>query len=459
MDHYESTKEREATMTHILLPSDVFPPGNVGGAAWSSYTLARALIAQGHDIQAIVPTHQCSLVRPVSPIFHTYDGVPTLHYPYYVPPVPFLRNYYRHEQLWEPLAKALIDMGMGRASSDTLLIHAQHVQVMPAAIIAARHLGVPSVVTVRDHWAWDYFATGLHGNSVMYEARSPDGAAWEAVMTDLPARLGPVAGTLALEALPYILAHMRRRASFLAQADAVVAVSSYMARRLARLVSPERIVVLPNMVDIASLQQVIVSPPENHIETPFLLFVGKLEHNKGARLLMDVFRHLAHTDATLLRALPPLVVVGSGQLQAEMEQTLATLGVQSRFLSWTSHEEVVRQMARCTLLLFPSCWGEPLSRVLLEAQAVGSPVLSMPTGGTPDIIRDGVNGAIARTVEQFAQQMLTLLAHPSWRMSLGEQAQQIAHTHFSVEAVIPQVEALYTRLLAAKHGAKKPASL
>ncbi|NJK82051.1 MAG: glycosyltransferase family 4 protein, partial [Chloroflexaceae bacterium] len=43
---------------HILLPSDVFPPGSVGGAAWSAYTLAHALQADYHTVTAVVPVPQ-----------------------------------------------------------------------------------------------------------------------------------------------------------------------------------------------------------------------------------------------------------------------------------------------------------------------------------------------------------------------------------------------------------------
>ena len=58
-----------------------------------------------------------------------------------------------------------------------------------------------------------------------------------------------------------------------------------------------------------------------------------------------------------------------------------------------SVREKLRLMAGCELLLFPSAWGEPLSRVPLEAGACAAAILAMPTGGTPSIIADGVSGA------------------------------------------------------------------
>ncbi|NCC31490.1 MAG: glycosyltransferase, partial [Chloroflexia bacterium] len=110
------------------------------------------------------------------------------------------------------------------------------------------------------------------------------------------------------------------------------------------------------------------------------------------------------------------------------------------------HDEVLRLMKRSTLLLFPSTWGEPLSRVLLEASGLGTPILAMPTGGTQDIIHDDITGAIAATPRLFAQRMAELLLDPVARNRLGEGARAYAHTQFAYEAVLPRYEHLYQAL-------------
>jgi glycosyltransferase involved in cell wall biosynthesis len=354
-----------------------------------------------------------------------------------------VQNYYRHERLWSPLADVLVGLGQ-QATDARLLIHAQHVQTTPAAVLAGQRLGVPVVATVRDHWPWDYFATGLHANRLPCPPRRDILGQAALLATDLPLRMGALRGSLALPAIPYMLAHVRRRAAFLAQADAVIAVSSYIARRLAPIVPAGRLHVLPNMVDITYMDRIAAAPPETVPPEPFLLYIGKLERNKGAALLADIFRALKTIGAA--EQLPTLVIAGSGALRGSLERELAVCGVRARFLAWVPHEELLRLLARCTLLLFPSAWGEPLSRVLLEAAALGVPVLAMPTGGTPDIIRDGETGLFARTPQQFAHRLLWLLQHEQERRNLGAGARTAARQHFSVEAVLPQVEQLYSSL-------------
>jgi glycosyltransferase involved in cell wall biosynthesis len=81
---------------------------------------------------------------------------------------------------------------------------------------------------------------------------------------------------------------------------------------------------------------------------------------------------------------------------------------------------------------------------------LGAPILAMPTGGTPDIISDGVNGALAATPETFARRMALLLHQPAERRRLGEQARHMARQRFAVEVVAPQMEELYAQLLRAQ---------
>jgi glycosyltransferase involved in cell wall biosynthesis len=459
------------TPLRVLLPSDVFPP-RCGGAGWSAHALALALIERGHAVTAVVPhrrtkdegrrTKDLLALRPSSFVLHpeTEDvlGVPMIRVDYRAPRIPIIQNYVRYERFWPQLTDVLLrELSDHRAQSTTYnlqstVIHAQHVQTTPAAIMAGRRLRVPVVATVRDHWPWDYFSTGLHGDRIPYSQQT-----WAALATDLVARLGPLRGALALPAIPYMLAHVRRRQQALRQADAVIAVSDYIAERLKHLVAPERLHVLPNMVDLNVIDTVIAKPqtavPPG---TPYLLFAGKLERNKGAHLLIDIFRDWrlgtgdwerfgSQTLSSNLQALE-LVIAGNGPLRPELERELAALGMRVRFLDWIDHDQVLRLMAGCELLLFPSAWGEPLSRVPLEASACAAPILAMPTGGTPSIIADGVNGALEPTPARFARRMAALLAQPEQRQALGRAARRNAEQRFAKDVVARQVEDLYRSL-------------
>ena len=100
-----------------------------------------------------------------------------------------------------------------------------------------------------------------------------------------------------------------------------------------------------------------------------------------------------------------------------------------------------------TALVFPSLWPEPLSRVLLEALALGTPVAAMDTGGTREILRRRRAGCWCRDARRAGR--------GAWRRLVGDAgaARRAARRRraraprpFAPEALVPRYEAVYRRL-------------
>ncbi len=417
-----------AKLLDVLLPADVFPP-RAGGAGWSSHALATALLARGHRVTALVPQRgQHGQQRRIE------RGVPVIDVGYSAPRVPFLANWGRFERFWPQFADAIVAAASG-LERRRLVIHAQHTQALGAAVLAGARLGAPALITVRDHWPWHYFATGLHADRWPLERFGP-----AATATDLLARRDPLVGTLSLLALPYVLRHMRQRQALLRRCDAVIAVSDYIAARLRPYVAAQRLHVLPNLVDLAQIDRCIAQPPQVQVPAQFVLFAGKLARNKGAHLLPEAMAALRAAGSS-----STLVIAGGGD-QALLGQIRAT-GVPVVAFDWLDHDDVLRLMARCQALVFPSTWGEPLSRVLLEACAVGAPIAAIPTGGTPDLLTHAVNALLAPSAQALGAAVAELVQHPQRAQRLGQAARQLAAARLAAPVVAAQVEALYAALL------------
>lgn len=412
----------------ILLPSDVFPP-RAGGAGWSAFALARALVDRGHRVTALVPQRGKIGITPRSE-----GGIPVLDVGYNASQLPFWANLGRFEHFWPRFAGAIVQAAHG-LDRRRLIIHGQHLQGIGAAVLAGEQLGVPVVATVRDHWPTHYFATSLHGDRVPLEQFG-----WAATATDLVVRQHPLIGTLSLLALPYVRRHMVRRREILARCTAVVSLSAYMTRRLLPLVAPGRLHPIPNLVDIGTIDQIVRTPPHTQVEAPFVLFAGKVARNKGAYLLPEVM-------ATMRQAGGQATLVMAGGVDPGLVAAIRACGVSVQALAWADHDEVLRLMARCTALVFPSTWGEPLSRVLLEACAVGVPIAAMPTGGTPDLLTDGVNALLAATPGGLGQALAQLLNLPQLAARLAIAAHHTAETRLAAPIVAAQMEQLYRTLL------------
>ncbi len=419
----------------ILLVTDSFPP-NCGGSGWSTYELARGLRTRGHDVEIVQPRP-----RQDADGSRTYDGFIVDEIAAPAPPVPFVRNYFKNERLWSMLADRL---AARLARGDIDLVHAQHVLTTVPAVKAAREANVPVVATVRDYWPVCYWSDLIHD----FEADHLCPACTPANMRRRLRGRGGAAGTLAWPLIPYMRANLARKREGLAGADAVIAVSSVIAADL-KARAPElgrtEVVQIPNPVDVGAIQSAAASA-EPPLQGPYALYVGKLEPNKGAGHLVPVIR-----DATLRW---PLVIVGDGRLRGSIESDAARHGADVRVEGWLPRDRVLAWMRHASVLVFPSHGPESLSRVLLEAAALGVPIAAMETGGTGDIVIHGQTGLLSKTPSALAADLARLVADRDLAARLGRDARAHVEATFNAPAVLARIEQLYGDVIARRqrHG-------
>jgi glycosyltransferase involved in cell wall biosynthesis len=137
--------------------------------------------------------------------------------------------------------------------------------------------------------------------------------------------------------------------------------------------------------------------------------------------------------------------MGEGSLAHAIKFEAASAGVEVHLHGWTPREDVLRALARAEALVFPSLWPEPLSRVLLEALALGTPVAAMETGGTREILREEEGGLLVADAAGLADALARLDREPGLRGRLAEAARERARA-FSPEVLIPRYETVYRRL-------------
>ena len=412
----------------VLVVTDSFPP-HCGGSGWSTFELARGLRARGHVVDVVQPRPGRS-----GRSAREYDAFVVDEVGATAPAVPYVRNYFKNERLWRQLA-GVLDERLSAERYD--VVHAQHVLTTVPSIRAARARKVPVVATVRDYWPVCYWSDLIIDPAS--EGLCP--ACTSGNMTRCVRPRAGAAWPLALPMIPYMRGNLSRKRTTLSAADAVIAVSSVIAADLearAPELSGTRVEHIPNPVDLAAIDRLAISPAAAAHE-PYLLYCGKLEVNKGADLLVRVVRA---AESRL-----PLIVVGEGRLRASLEAEAREAGVDLRVLGWLPREEALGWVRHASALVFPSRGPESLSRVLLEAGAMGVPIAAMNTGGTADIIRNGTTGLLSSTADELARDVARLLADRTLAATLGAAARVHVHATFDARQVISRIEALYRDLI------------
>lgn len=210
-----------------------------------------------------------------------------------------------------------------------------------------------------------------------------------------------------------------------------------------------RVFYLPSGIDIAGLRQQVgrrdlrreLGLPANAV---VFGMVARLSPEKGHR---DFLWALRQARAAAQPGDPPIVglILGEGPLRDELGREAADLGDGVRFAGYVA--EVADAYRALDVLVSCSLYeGLPLN--LIEAMALGVPVLSMATGGCADIVVDGETGVLTPRGDRAAllSGMQRLAAEPGLRARMGAAGAARADACYSLEAWGSGVEAVYQAL-------------
>lgn len=197
----------------------------------------------------------------------------------------------------------------------------------------------------------------------------------------------------------------------------------------------EKLHVIPNGVEVP-LVDPRFQPESLGISTPYVVFVGRLEEQKGLVQFLSNFHavdnRLPHCD---------LVFVGEGNLRAKLEELAGTLERPCHFLGWQAAPQNL--IAHARFLILPSLW-EGLPNVLLETMALGRCLLAFAVDGVRDLVpTTDFQLVTPGNYSSFFQKMTELLTQKGLTDQLGARNRAAVDANFSLKKMIADYEAVY----------------
>lgn len=196
--------------------------------------------------------------------------------------------------------------------------------------------------------------------------------------------------------------------------------------------------VVPNGVSAALFSGL----PEPTGET--VLFVGRFEPRKGARVLIDAFPALKRS-----RPGAALILVGDGSQRRACEQALPDeLREDVTFVGRVEPWELAQAMGQAAVVAVPSLGGESFGIVLLEGMAAGRPVVASNIPGYAAVLRDGVDGVLVPPgdPEALAVALAGVLGDPARARAMGRSGKERAG-RYDWPVVASEIEAVYVEAL------------
>ena len=232
-------------------------------------------------------------------------------------------------------------------------------------------------------------------------------------------------------------------------ADRVVCVSPLVADFVVQRVGVPRskVVIIANGVNVADYDDASGRSAARaalglKAEAALVGTVARLEPVKRLDVLLEALASLKDV---------PALIVGYGAEEERLKALARRLGLAGRVRFAGQQRDVSRRLAAMDVFVLSSDW-EGMSNALLEAMATGLPVVATATGGTPDVVLDGLTGILVPPGQPaaLARALETLLNDPTLRWKMGQAGRRRVANLFSVERMVRSTQELYDDLLREK---------
>jgi glycosyltransferase involved in cell wall biosynthesis len=135
--------------------------------------------------------------------------------------------------------------------------------------------------------------------------------------------------------------------------------------------------------------------------------------------------------------------------QKELNSMVKKLKLQDKVIFTGWRDDIPEIMSSLDVMAHARITPEPAALVLMEAMAMAKPVVATSTGGTPELIKEGVNGYLVppKNSKAMAEAILSLLRDPEKAESMGKAGRLRFESHLTLDKHIQEIEKLYDETL------------
>jgi glycosyltransferase involved in cell wall biosynthesis len=197
---------------------------------------------------------------------------------------------------------------------------------------------------------------------------------------------------------------------------------------------------------------------------PIIAIVGRLVEKKGHRVLLRAAQMLRHRRGNLMVA-----IAGDGLLRPELESMAESLGIAAlvNFCGTLSESQVQELLAAARVLVVPSVVAgdgdrDGLPNVVLEAAAVGTPIVASEISALPEFVVHGETGLLVPPDEprRLADAIAAVLDDPAAAEARAREARRRVTAQYDVSRNVEALEALFRETIARRlddRGREQPA--
>lgn len=385
-----------------------------GGAEKYMFDLIALLVRHGHAAVPFAMRHPMNLESNYERFFVSEIETREISSPWQA-----LRTFGRMTWSFEAARKfrALVR----ETRSDILHAHNVYHQISPSIFDAARRLGLPAVMTLHDyHLISPNYGMFLNGRPAPPSPKHP-------YLWTVGHRA--VEGSLSRSAAAAFKSWLHEKLRAWRHVHRFIAPSAFLRDMLVRYGWPEeRVEVVPHFIDLAGREPAYTSADR-------VAYVGRLSPEKGVLTLLEAMRELPAKKCS---------IIGDGPDRARLTLVARNLGLKNVEFKGALHGDALSaELRKARAVVVPSLSFEVFGLSVLDAYALGKPVIASRIGGIPEIVRDGETGLLFRAGDRndLAVKLASLDEDKAARM--GRAGRALAETDYAPELHYERIMKVY----------------
>ncbi len=324
-------------------------------------------------------------------------------------------------------------------SIDIAHIHNIHRQMSPSILHELKKRNIPVVMTLHEHkMVCPSFLLLAHGQTC--EA-CRNGRYYNAI------RVRCVKGSF----MRSLLAMLEEYLHFYIMdvyknVDVFIAPSMFLKNKHEEMGFRKKLVHLPYPLDLKKYNNFYLNTPFNSDHKVRFAYFGRLVKEKGVLTLMDAISLLSQDVKDRIE----LRIIGDGPARKEMEAMVNRGGHRVvHFTGFLEGERLYKEVSSAHIIVIPSEWYENYPVSVMEAFALGKPVIGSRIGGIPEMVKDSVTGLTFNPgdADDLCRKMEELIMSKDDIIRMGMQAREFAERVFDAEFHYPKLMRIYEMAL------------
>jgi glycosyltransferase involved in cell wall biosynthesis len=214
--------------------------------------------------------------------------------------------------------------------------------------------------------------------------------------------------------------------------DHFIAVTDFVRNTIIHFgISPDRISTVYNFIDVHAYKPQY-KPGE------YFLYFGRIEKIKGVMTLLAALKEVSGT----------LLIAGEGGARTMVEREVEKHSLDAKLVGFRSGAELHDLIRGSRCVVVPSEWYETFGLAILEANALGKPVIASRIGGMPEVVRDGETGILFESgnIDELAQAMKRMWTDPAEAVQMGRFGRKLAEDVFGKERHYEKIMSVYNKV-------------